>query len=54
MISRLSTFAAAFAILATATIALAASERQSFQAEPAKAVRTVQLPHVVVLAKRLP
>ena len=61
MISRLTTFSATFAILATATLSYAASVRHATSAAPAaitatasaaKPMRIVQLEHVVVTAKR--
>jgi hypothetical protein len=57
MISRLTAIATVFSILATASIAFAASARQEAMMEaatPAKQVRIVQLDRVVVTAKRLP
>lgn len=51
MISRLSALAATFAVLVTASLAFAANAHQDHHAV-AKAVRTVQLEHVVVVAKR--
>ena len=53
MISRLTASAALFAVLATASLAFAATEHQAGQGL-AKQVRTVQLERVVVTAKRLP
>jgi len=56
MISRLSTLAATFAILATATLSYATSVHQAAAAMPApatKQVRIVELERVVVTAKRL-
>ena len=51
MISRLSALAATFAVIVTASLAFAANAHQgSFGV--AKAVRTVQLEHVVIVAKR--
>ena len=52
MISRLTTLAATFAILATASLAYAASAHHAPTAAPAKQVRVVQLERVVVTAKR--
>jgi hypothetical protein len=57
MISRLTTFAALFAVLAAASLTYAAGAHQTKTAAPvaaAKQVRVVQLPPVVVIAKRLP
>ena len=56
MISRLSARAAAFAILATATLAYATGAHQSgtLPAAAAHAVRVVQLDTVVITAQRLP
>jgi hypothetical protein len=58
MISRLTAFAATFAIVATGTLTYAASAHQAALAAPhtatAKAVRVVQLERVVIVAKRLP
>ena len=56
MISRLTAFAATFAILATATLAVAASAREAAPATPtiAKQVRVIQLDTVVITGKRLP
>jgi len=57
MISRLTAIAAVFSVLATASIAFAASARQDAMMEAAtsaKQVRIVQLDRVVVTAKRLP
>ncbi len=57
MISRLTTFATAFAILATASLGYAASARFAALDAPAaaaaKPVRIVQLERVVITAKRL-
>lgn len=55
MISRLTAIATLFAVIATASIGVAASAQQNaVKAEPvaAKQVRTVQLQTVVVVAKR--
>lgn len=55
MISRLTIFATAFAILGTASLGYAASARQAALEAPAaaaKPVRIVQLERVVVIAKR--
>lgn len=55
MISRLTACAAAFAILATASLALAANSHQSTAATPGdvkKKVRVVQLERVVIIGKR--
>ncbi len=57
MISRLTTLAVAFAILASASLAVAATAwnlptRASAAAEP-RAVRIIELPRVVVTAKRI-
>ena len=56
MISRLSTLAVTFAVLATASLAIAASAQHEALATPAaaKPVRIVQLDTVVIIAKRLP
>jgi hypothetical protein len=58
MISRLSTLATVFAVLATASLGYAASLPQASghaaTAAAAKPVRVVQLERVVVTAKRLP
>ena len=57
MISRLTAVAAAFAILATASLAVAAGSRQVVSEATAAAkapVRVVQLERVVVIGKRLP
>jgi ABC-type proline/glycine betaine transport system substrate-binding protein len=57
MISRLTALAATFAVLATASIAFAASAHQGAleaAAASAKPVRIVQLDTVTVVAKRLP
>jgi len=60
MISRLTTFATAFAILGTASLGYAASTRHAAIEAPAavanevtKQVRIVQLERVVITAKRL-
>jgi len=56
MISRLTTFATAFAILGTASLGYAASAHQAAIEAPAasvKPVRIVQLERVVITAKRL-
>ncbi len=56
MISRLTTLATCFAVLATATLSYAASTQQTTIAAPAavaKQVRIVELERVVVTAKRL-
>ena len=55
MISRLTSIATVFAILATATLSYAASVHQASAALPtaAKQVRIVELERVVVTAKRL-
>jgi hypothetical protein len=55
MISRLTTLAATFAILATGTLAFAASTHPvTLTAAPAaKQVRIIELPRVTVTAKRL-
>ncbi|MEP7100689.1 MAG: hypothetical protein ABI781_09285 [Burkholderiales bacterium] len=57
MISRLTTFASAFAVLATASLAYAAGAQYPAPVAPAatvKQVRVVQLERVVIVAKRLP
>ena len=57
MISRLTAFAALFAVLATATLTFAATAQQSVAAAPAavaKQVRVVQLERVVIVSRRLP
>jgi hypothetical protein len=57
MISRLTAIAATFAVLATASIAFAATSHQEAMqtaASSAKQVRIVQLDTVVIVAKRLP
>jgi len=54
MISRLSAFAAIFAIVTTASLAFAASSHEPAQPGAAKPVRVVQLGRVVITAKRLP
>jgi Flp pilus assembly protein CpaB len=56
MISRLSTLAATFAILATGTLAFAAGSHPTAAAAAASAkqIRIVELQPVVVTAKRLP
>ena len=57
MISRLSAFAATFAVLATASLAFVVelSQDEVQAAEPAvKVVRTVELPRVEISGKRLP
>ena len=58
MISRLTTLATTFAILATASIAFATSNGpvtlETAATATAKQVRVVQLPTVVVVAKRTP
>jgi hypothetical protein len=55
MISRLTTFAALFAVLATASLSFAASVQHPAAASAAasKQVRVVQLERVVVVGKRL-
>lgn len=56
MISRLTTLATSFAILATATLSYATSAHQAALAAPvasAKQVRIVELERVVITAKRL-
>jgi hypothetical protein len=55
MISRLTAFAATFAIVTTASLAFAASAQQARFQTPAaaEAVRVVQLDTVVVVAKRV-
>ncbi|HEY9068281.1 MAG TPA: hypothetical protein VIO33_25070 [Burkholderiaceae bacterium] len=53
MISRLSAYAATFAVIATATIAFAASAQARFdQQQAAKAMPVVQLETVVVTGHR--
>ena len=58
MISRLSAFAAVFAVLTTATLALAATSQQRDEAAPAAAVQringlpVVQLERVVIIGHR--
>ena len=54
MISRLTAFAAAFAVLAAASLSFAASAQHTSTASPAtaKQVRVVQLERVVIVAKR--
>ena len=58
MISRLTTFATVFAVLATASLGYAASLPQASNhaaaSDTAKPVRVVQLERVVITAKRLP
>ncbi|WP_140634307.1 hypothetical protein [Methylibium rhizosphaerae] len=57
MISRLTAFAATFAVFATASLAFAfeVSQDQAAAVEtPVKVVRTVELPRVEISAKRLP
>lgn len=56
MFSRLTAFAATFAVVTTASLAFAASAQQGRFDPPAAAdaVRIVQLETVVVVAKRLP
>ena len=54
MISRLSALAATFAVIATASLAFAASSHELAPAGAAKQVRVVQLERVVIAAKRLP
>ncbi len=56
MISRLTLSAVIFAIIGTASLALAASAHQAALASQtsAKPVRIIQLERVVVTAKRLP
>ena len=54
MISRLSAFAAIFAIVTTASLAFAASSHEAAQPGAAKLARVVQLERVVITAKRLP
>jgi hypothetical protein len=60
MISRLSAFAATFAVLATASLAFAAgSQNIAVAAGPAavasvKQVRVIQLERVTIVGKRLP
>jgi hypothetical protein len=56
MISRLTAIAATFAVLATASIAFAASSHQAVTDSTAvtpKAVRIVQLQTVTIVAKRI-
>ena len=56
MISRLTTFAATFAVLATATLSYATTVHQAAVAAPvaaAKQVRIIELERVVITAKRL-
>ncbi len=56
MISRLTTLATCFAVLATATLSYAASTQQSAITAPAavaKQVRIVELERVVITTKRL-
>ena len=54
MISRLTALAATFAILATASLTVAATSQSAvFNAASAKPVRIVQLERVVITAKRL-
>jgi len=55
MISRLTAFAATFAVVTTASLAFAASAQQGRIDAPAaaEAVRVVQLDTVVVVAKRV-
>ena len=53
MISRLSAFAATFAVLVAASLGVAASAHQPSREITAKAVRTVQLEKVVITAKRV-
>jgi hypothetical protein len=55
MISRLTTFAALFAVLATASLSFAASAQHPSGAgvAAAKQVRVVQLERIVIVAKRL-
>lgn len=52
MISRLSALAATFAIVVATSLAVAGTVRQPLQAAPGKAIRTVQLERVVVVARR--
>lgn len=58
MISRLSAFAATFAVFVTASLAFAfevSQDRQTQAVEsPVKVVRAVELPRVEISAKRLP
>ena len=54
MISRLTTIATAFAVLATASLTYAAGMQRGTPTAVAKQVRIVQLERVVVVAKRLP
>jgi hypothetical protein len=56
MISRLTTLAATFAVLATASLAYATGSHQAASVAPASAakqVRVVQLQTVVITAKRV-
>jgi hypothetical protein len=56
MISRLTAFAATFAVLATASLAYAANVQHATLATASaapKAVRVIQLERVVITAKRL-
>ena len=56
MISRLTAYAATFAVLATASLAFATGVPSGASPlhSPAKQVRVIQLERVVVTAKRLP
>lgn len=54
MTSRLSAFAAVFAVLATAVIALAAAGTQVHAQAGVKSIPVVQLETVVVIGKRIP
>jgi hypothetical protein len=57
MISRLTAIAATFAVLATASIAFAASshlDETPAASTAAKQVRVIELPRVTIVAKRLP
>ena len=54
MISRLTAYAATFAVLATASIAFAANQHSAAASTvAAKPVRIIQLEHVTITAKRL-
>ncbi len=54
MISRLTTFATVFAVLATASLGYAASLPQASSHAAAKPMHVIQLERVVVTSKRLP
>jgi len=54
MTSRLTAFAALFAVLATASLAVAANLRHDARPSGSAAAPVVQLERVVVTAKRLP